>query len=405
MKKILIISDSPLESDPRVYKQIKYLGERGYYIITAGRSASKIENVFIDVDKSSNIEIKFSDFLKKPDLFKFIQIIKKNLDREIFTFRRNRLLLKFGTYERYYANTPFVKNTIRQLQNTKIVFDLVIANDIPALPLALKISKISNAKVYIDAHEYEPLHYNTLDFNFFYKNYWYYICKKYLPLADYMTTVCDGIAETYSANFKVKCDVMMNLPFFCDVKPKKCGKDRIRMIHHGRASEGRFQENMIELMNYLDDRFELDFMFINNDSEYAEKLKLLASKNTRIRFMSPVKMPDIPEFINKYDIGLYLLVPNTFNQKMALPNKLFEFIQGRLAVAIWPSQEMVKIVDKYEIGVYSQNFDVKEMANVLNNLTEKDINKMKKNSDIAAKKLNSEQNKKQLYRIVKNLIG
>jgi len=62
---------------------------------------------------------------------------------------------------------------------------------------------------------------------------------------------------------------------------------------------------------------------------------------------------------------------------------------------------MVKIVDKYEIGVYSQNFSVKEIANILNSLTEKDINKMKKYSDIAAKELNSEQNKKQLYEIVK----
>ncbi len=198
---------------------------------------------------------------------------------------------------------------------------------------------------------------------------------------------------------------MMNLPFYCNVKPKKCAKDRIRMIHHGVAVEGRHLENMIELMDYLDERFKLDFMLTNMNSQYGNELKKIASKNTGIRFLPPVKMPDIPDFISEYDIGLYLLVPNTFNQKMALPNKIFEFIQGRLAVAIWPSQEMVKIVDKYEIGVYSQNFDVREMADILNSLTEKDINRMKKYSDIAAKELNSEQNKKQLYGIVKNLIG
>ncbi|HQE60054.1 MAG TPA: hypothetical protein PLA54_12770 [Spirochaetota bacterium] len=398
MKKILIISDSPLESDPRVYKQIKYLKEKGYYVATAGKSPSGIEGDFINISVKQK---KLSDFLRKPDIDTFLKIVKKNISNECL----RRMFLKIRCYERYYWNSFFVRNSLEAIENCKGKYDLIIANDIPVLPLSLKLAEKNNAKVYIDAHEYEPRQYNTFKFNFFYKNYWYYICKKYLPQADYMTTVCDGIAETYSSNFKVKCDVMMNLPFYCNVKPKKCSKDRIRMIHHGGASEVRRLEKMIELMDYLDERFELDFMFINNDCEYVTKLKKLASKNNRIRFLPPVNMPEIPEFINKYDIGIFLLLPHIFNYKMALPNKLFEFIQGRLAVAIWPSQEMVKIVNKYEIGVYSQNFDVKEMADVLNNLTEKDINVMKKNSDIAAKVLNSEQNKKQLYSIIMNLIG
>ena len=53
--KILIISNSALESDPRVYKQIKYLKELGYFIVTAAKSLSGIEDLFIDIasnDKS-----------------------------------------------------------------------------------------------------------------------------------------------------------------------------------------------------------------------------------------------------------------------------------------------------------------------------------------------------------------
>ena len=330
MKKILIISDSPLESDPRVYKQIKYLKQKGYYVATSGKSASKIENTFIDLNSKFVDKLNFYDFLVKPSFKCLLILICKNISRDFI----RRLLLLFKLYERYYWKSYFIRNAIAAFENYNESFDLIIANDIPVLPLSLKLAEKNNAKVYIDAHEYEPRQHNTFKFNFFYKNYWYYICKKYLPLADYMTTVCDGIAETYSSNFKVKCDVMMNLPFYCNVKPKKCSKDRIRMIHHGGASEVRRLEKMIELMDYLDERFELDFMFINNDCEYVTKLKKLASKNNRIRFLPPVNMPEIPEFINKYDIGIFLLLPHIFNYKMALPNKLFEFIQGRLAVAI-----------------------------------------------------------------------
>jgi len=405
MKKILIISNSTLESDPRVYKQIKYLKERGYYVVTAGKSLSGIEDLFIDIILKDKSIYNFMDFVRKPSKEIFKYIANKHIKLFLSILKSSKLLLKFGCYNTYFQNTYCGINSISRFEKHAIAFDLIIANDIPALPLALKLAGKNNSKIYIDAHEYEPLHYNSFEFNFFYKNYWNYICKKYLPKVDYMTTVCDGIAEAYSSNFNVKCEVMMNLPFYCDIKPSKCVKNKIRIIHHGLASSGRQLENMIELMDYLNDRFELHFMLTNMNSQYGNELKKLASKNNRIRFLPPVKMMEIPEFISEYDVGLYLLVPNTFNQRMALPNKIFEFIQGRLAVAIWPSQEMVKIVDKYEIGVYSHNFDVKEMADVLNGLTEKDINKMKKNSDIAAKKLNSEQNRKQLYKIVKDLIG
>ncbi len=184
MKKILIISDSPLESDPRVYKQIKNLKERGYFVIAAGKSPSCIENIFISIDKKQK---RLSDFLRKPNIENFLKFIQKIVSHEFI----RRFYLKFLCYEKYYWKSFFVRSTLLEIEKCKESFDLIIANDIPVLPLSLKLAEKNNAKVYIDAHEYEPRQYNTFKFNFFYKNYWYYICKKYLPLADYMTTVCD----------------------------------------------------------------------------------------------------------------------------------------------------------------------------------------------------------------------
>ena len=90
---------------------------------------------------------------------------------------------------------------------------------------------------------------------------------------------------------------------------------------------------------------------------------------------------------------------------MALPNKIFEFIQGRLALAIWPSPEMVRIVDRYQNGVYSRDFDVKQMAQILNRLTTEDIMRMKRRSHAAANELNSEKTRTQLLEIVDSLIS
>ena len=57
-------------------------------------------------------------------------------------------------------------------------------------------------------------------------------------------------------------------------------------------------------------------------------------------------MHELPRMANDYDVGLYLLPPTNFNQRYALPNKFFEFIQGRLAIAIGPSPEMAKLVER-----------------------------------------------------------
>lgn len=160
---------------------------------------------------------------------------------------------------------------------------------------------------------------------------------------------------------------------------------------------------MIQLMDSLDQRFSLDLLLLQMDSAYGQKLKTLAKPNPRIRFLPTVPMQDLPKFGNQYDIGLFLLYPNTFNHKMVLPNKFFEFIQARLAVAVWPSQEMTRILDQYQNGIYSEDFDVESMARIMNNLTKDDIIRMKHQSRLAARELHAGKNQEELKRIVERL--
>ena len=146
------------------------------------------------------------------------------------------------------------------------------------------------------------------------------------------------------------------------------------------------------MMDYLDDRFTLDFMLVPSSKNYLSQLKVKASPNNRIRFIEPVPMQEIPSTCNRYDIGVYLLPPVSFNSKYALPNKMFEFIQARLAVAIGPSPEMVRIVDKYNCGVVADSFSPQDLAAKLNALTSDQIQYFKNRSHEAAKELCSEAN-------------
>jgi hypothetical protein len=104
-------------------------------------------------------------------------------------------------------------------------------------------------------------------------------------------------------------------------------------------------------------------------------------------------MEKISETINNFDIGLYLLDPACFNDRMALPNKVFEFVQGRLMIAVWPSPEMARIVRDYGLGIVSDEFNLESMARMLNGMGAEQIMAFKNNSHLAARELSSETNR------------
>jgi len=162
--------------------------------------------------------------------------------------------------------------------------------------------------------------------------------------------------------------------------------------------------DMILLMDHLDHRFHLDLMLIKNSPRYFRKLFDIGKMHPRISFLDPVPMLDIPKRTNGYDIGLFLLSPISFSYRMALPNKLFEYIQARLAIAIWPSPEMAKIVNEYNCGIISKDFTIESMAKKLNSLSTDDIVKYKMNSHNAAGHLCAEKNEEMLLNIIDNLL-
>ena len=89
---------------------------------------------------------------------------------------------------------------------------------------------------------------------------------------------------------------------------------------------------------------------------------------------------------------MFLLPPINFNYENTLPNKLFDFIQARLGIAIGPTPEMAEIAHRFHVGVVSEDFTPESLAKKLNALTKTDIETFKKNAAIAAKELNAEIN-------------
>ena len=311
--------------------------------------------------------------------------------------------LKLGNYEQYYWNNRNYNIAYKILKNYNV--DLILANDIDALPLSVKIASEHNAKLIYDAHEYTPREFeNNWKWRFFYQKYKAYLCKTYLPLTNTMITVCDGIAQEYNKHFNVNPVIITNAPNYVNLSPTSIDSNKIRIIHHGSALKARNLELMIEMAKYLDVRFELDFMLVASNYSYLNELKKMARNYQNINFIEPVAMPEIAQKINSYDIGLFILPSNNFNYAMALPNKLFEFIQARLMIAIGPSLEMAKYVTQYNLGIITKDFSPKTMADELNKLTISQIMQFKTNSNRVAKQLSFEKNQNILLDLVSSTL-
>lgn len=381
MKKVLILSFSDLSTDPRVNRQIS-LFSKVYKVYAAGYNCPKLDDVT------------FISFIPKfNSVFKKIGKLLKLISQQ---------------FHSVYWDSRIVNHIerIKSVLGTSSL-DLIYANDISSLPLALKLSKIYQCKIVFDAHEYSPREWeDKLIWRLVYQPYITYLCKTYIPQADLVITVGQRIADEYQNQFGIeKVHVILNAPpQHKELKPSNIDPSNIRLIHHGAAIKSRKLENMIEIMDNLDDRYSLDLMLVPSDVKYLNRLKKKA-KSKNVTFIDPVPMEDITEKINEYDIGVYILdESNNFNNQNAMPNKFFEFIQAALAIAIAPSPEMKILVEKYGLGVVAKSFDSKSLAKKINELTVSKLKQFKSNSKLAAEILNAETEGEKLLKLTESLL-
>lgn len=375
MRPLLIISFSNLDRDPRVRRQIALLS-LSYRVTALGYSDPEVAGAeFVCVRSSRPLAKKLWE----------------------------ALLLKTGNFERYYWSLAHVREAFLRVSGRS--FDLVLANDLGALPLAARLAQ-GKAKLVFDAHEYAPLEFeDNFTWRFFYQRYADAMCRKYVPLSDGMMTVCQGIAEEFNRNLGVNPVVVMNTPQYHEQEPSPGSPDTVRMVHHGIAMPSRRLELMIEAMGSLDQRFRLDFMLMPSDVAYLDKLKSLGASNPSIRFIPPVPMQEIPSFLNQYDVGIYILEPNSFNNTHALPNKFFEFIQARLAIAIGPSPEMARLVRQFDCGIVAADFSPQALARELNELTTEKIAYFKQRSAEAAHELCFESSGQKMFALLDSVLA
>ncbi len=278
-----------------------------------------------------------------------------------------------------------------ELWNHTIDPDVMVVNDINAMPIAeryLKEIDCPETPIYLDLHEYGPGEGGRLIDRLFMNPFKRFLCERYLGRAQVVSTVSQGLVRAYNKLIGREVYLVPNVPPYEELPPQPLGTGKIRLVHHGGFGPGRDLHGLIDAVGILGERYELHFYLVGKSS-LISGLKRKARK-APVFFHEPVPTEDITREISKYDIGVFLLRDETINNKYAMPNKLFEFVQARLAIVTSPNPEMKQFIVEQQVGRVAENCSGSALAEVILGMDADTITKFKKNSDRAAREHCSE---------------
>lgn len=267
-------------------------------------------------------------------------------------------------------------------------WDVILANDVDTVPLALRLGAESG--VLADLHEYASRQdEHSFTWRLLHAPYARWLVRRVASGASAVTTVSQGIADEYRREYGIEAEVVTNASDYRELVPTPVDST-IRLVHSGVPAVQRRLELMIDAMKLTTADVTLDFYLLDDGSAYLAELKERASGIESVTFNTPVKSGKLVDALNKYDVGLGIFAPTTFNLKWCLPNKFFDYVQARLGVIIGPSPEMQRIVKERGIGEVMKDFTAESLAEVVNDLRPEVVRGWKQASDLNARDLSSE---------------
>ena len=248
--------------------------------------------------------------------------------------------------------------------------DAVHANDIATLIPGYLAARLTRARLVYDTHEYAV----GVPYR---KAVWAWLAatieRLLIRRCDAVITVSDGIAERLQSRYGLarRPTVVRNVP---DLPPPGEAPDlRGQMgigsaplvLHQGAVAEGRGGSNLVRAVARMN---EAHLLFLGVDGAFAERLRELGSGvglDGRLHFHPPVPLAELLSYTSQADVGVSLLEDTCENHRLALPNKLFEYLAADLPVVVSDLPEMRRLVGERDVGWTTDPGDPADIARVL----------------------------------------
>lgn len=279
-------------------------------------------------------------------------------------------------------------------------FDLVHAHDANMLPLGYTLAKLWRAPLIYDSHEYwhalfqeeiarlnstQPRHYQKKIRQ----------VQQFDAFERWALPQCDGlisVSESILARLRERAEgplnlptLVRNIPEFLPLPPESGTPFHTRyhlppqtqvLLYQGQIAEKRGTGVLIEMMQHLmeqapDLAVALVLMgpVLPADEGFHQalqaKINASAALQNRIFFHPPAPPQEVLPLISGANLGLHPILNTSDNHYFCLPNKLFEYVQAGLPVAVSHFPEMQKIVDQYGLGLTFDPHNPQAMAQAL----------------------------------------
>jgi glycosyltransferase involved in cell wall biosynthesis len=282
-------------------------------------------------------------------------------------------------------------------------WNLIIANDWPALGAALKVARQQKAAVLYDTHEFATDEYNQRGlWRFFYQPFLRIFESWGAGQANAVSCVSDGIADALQQvhGLATRPVVIRNIPQSFPIEPTPA-RQETRVLYHGIVAPGRGLEACIASTLLWPEGYDLTIRGPGSAPYLGQLRKLAAECGTgdRVTFAPPVAMTELVAAASLYDVGLFSLPGHSLQNRYVLPNKFFEYVCAGLSLCVSDLPEMRRLVIEHGLGELIPGDAPEDIAQAIGKLDRAMIERYRGNARAAAHVLSWEREKKRFLEL------
>lgn len=251
--------------------------------------------------------------------------------------------------------------------------DVLVANDLDTLLPNYLVSKIKGLPLVYDSHElYTEV--PELQESPTKKKIWLSVEKFIFPKLKKVFTVNESIAQIYEKKYRVKVNVMRNVPrksqlqFVAKAELRRqlnLPIDKKIIIMQGSGiNVSRGGEEAVEAMQFVENTL----LYIIGAGDAIPLLKQMVidlKLKEKVIFISKLPYRDLLNYTACADAGLTLDKDNNLNYKYSLPNKLFDYFACGTPVIASKLVEIEKIYQQFPFGILVNEVSAKSVAKAI----------------------------------------
>ncbi len=253
----------------------------------------------------------------------------------------------------------------------KILFrkaDIFLSNDLDTLLPNFLVHKLKGKQLVYDSHEYftgTP----ELQTTPFKKKIWQTLEKVLLPRIRNAYTVNQSIAQLYKSQYGIEMKVVRNVPYLQTESPankRLLPEDKTILLLQGSGiNEGRGAEELVESIKLLPDHFLLCLIGGGDCWDKLKQMSKALNLHTRVLFIERVPFEELRSYTSQAQLGISLDKPLWQNQKLSLPNKIFDYIHAEIPVLASDVIEVRSILEQYDVGTTIERITPEEISTIV----------------------------------------